>query len=62
MVLSWKDKRVVTMLSNFSCNGRKEVRRYEKHNTIATIIKPDVILDHNKNMGGVDNSDHLGMT
>lgn len=62
MVLSWKDKRIVTMISNYSSNGVKEIYRYKKGGSTVIVSKPEVVLDYNDNMGGVDNSDHMNMT
>ncbi|XP_054259947.1 piggyBac transposable element-derived protein 4-like [Macrosteles quadrilineatus] len=60
LVLSWKDKRTVHMLSTFS--------KGSKHNTTDVpskwpnkppTAKPHVILDYIKHMGGVDHTDHF---
>lgn len=55
LALSWKDKRVVTMLSTKHKGGTLVPSKYPNQ---LPVPKPNVILDYTKNMGGVDRTDH----
>ena len=57
MVLAWKDKRQVTMISNYCDNHCKDVRRKTAKRE-ETFPKPAVVSEYTKYMGGVDRSDH----
>lgn len=60
MVLCWRDKRVVTMLSTYSKGGKKEMTEVpNKWPDQPPVPKPNVVLDYTKHMGAVDRSDHF---
>jgi len=52
VAVHWKDKRDVFVVSSFHGNSEKTIERHTK-----SIQKPDVIMDYNQNMGGVDKCD-----
>ena len=52
MIMKWKDKRDVVLVSTFH-DGTMEPVKTRK----GVIQKPSVVLDYNKNMGGVDMND-----
>lgn len=61
--VAWKDNKVVTMLS--SCFGElpfHDAKRFDRKNKqVITIPCPNVIIEYNKHMGGVDMLDsHIG--
>lgn len=60
MLLAWKDKKIVTVISTANKSGSCLVSRkkYDKSETI--ISKPNVIVDFTKYMRGVDRADQLG--
>ena len=58
MVLKWKDKKDVHMLSTCHNSETAETGRVERA-TGTAVRKPKVIIDYNKYMGGVDRSDQL---
>lgn len=60
MLLAWKDKNIVTVVSTANKSGSCLVSRkkYDKSKTI--ISKPNVIVDFTKYMRGVDRADQLG--
>ena len=51
MIMKWKAKRDVVLISTFHDVSMENVTRQ------GVIQKPSVILDYNKNMGGVDRND-----
>ena len=53
MVLMWRDKRNVLMVSNYYDNTMEEVSR-KTAATTKKFLKPKVIVEYTKNMGGVD--------
>jgi hypothetical protein len=57
LVLAWRDKRVVTMISTFHNADLVEMSRRKKGGVIELMKKPKVIIDYNKYMGSVDRSD-----
>ncbi|KAK6167110.1 hypothetical protein SNE40_021213 [Patella caerulea] len=59
LAVSWKDTRVVNLLTNIPGNlDDVEVNRWEKKNTNQlTLTKPQAIVTYNTYMGGVDLSD-----
>jgi len=67
LVLAWRDKRIVTMLSTMFTSSSQSVRRPRRsiqgtvpaQNNETMINKPTVIQNYIKNMGGVDNADQL---
>jgi hypothetical protein len=62
MVLAWRDKRVVTMLSNWHSNETRVVNRIKRGGIEEEIVKPEVVIDYTKYMGGVDRADHYTST
>ena len=54
MVLKWKDKKDVHMISTVHSAGTSSVKVKWNDNSV---IKPTAVLDYNKLMGGVDRSD-----
>lgn len=60
LVVSWKDKRVVTMISTKHKGSNKYKTNVEsKWPNQPSIDKPNVVLDYTKHMGAVDRSDHF---
>ena len=59
--LKWKDKRDVTMLSTYHDDSMvtKNRRSQAAQGGVEDILKPKVVEDYNKNMGGVDKSKWL---
>ncbi|KAK2574890.1 hypothetical protein KPH14_008342 [Odynerus spinipes] len=62
LVLSWKDKRVVTCLTNWNNAGMTSVRRMLRGDVEITVKKPNVVINYIKHMGGVDRADQLAAT
>ncbi|XP_054257551.1 piggyBac transposable element-derived protein 4-like [Macrosteles quadrilineatus] len=59
-VIYWKDKRVVTMLTTKHKISRNEMtEKPSKWPNKPPVLKPDVVLDYTKHMGGVDRADHV---
>lgn len=60
LVVSWKDKRTVHMLSTYGKGSKRHMTNVQSRwpNKPPT-AKPDVVLDYIKYMGGVDRSDHF---
>lgn len=54
LVLAWRDKRIVTMLSTYCDNKSEPVERFVKSSEPEVVMKPSVICMYNKFMGGVD--------
>lgn len=60
LVISWRDKRVVNLLSTKSKGSRNEKTSVpSKWPGKPATDKPNVIIDYIKHMGGVDRSDHF---
>lgn len=60
LVCSWKDKRVVHVLSTFSKGSKDLVTECpSKWPNMPSTKKPDVVLNYTKHMGAVDRSDHF---
>ena len=57
MLILWRDKTIVTTISNYYITGFVEKEKYEK--TKKTIHKPRLIHEYSSNMHGVDKSDQL---
>ena len=59
LALKWKDKRDVTMLSTYHDDRMitKSRRSRAAAGGVEEILKPQVVEDYNKNMGGVDKSE-----
>lgn len=58
MVLSYKDKRIITMLSTYHNPKIEYVPQITKGVVRKSIKKKTVIIDYVRNMGGVDTFDH----
>lgn len=60
LVVSWKDKRVVHMLSTHGKGSKSHVTDVpNKWPNLPPVPKPDIIIDYTKHMGAVDRSDHF---
>lgn len=60
LVLSWKDKRVVTMLTTKHKGSQQEMTSVQsKWPNQPPTDKPNMVLDYTKHMGAVDRSDHI---
>ena len=61
LALQWKDKMVVTMLSMMHDASMVQKQRRSRHapGGIENVMKPTMIQEYNKHMGGVDKSDKL---
>lgn len=60
LILSWKDKRVVHMLTTYGKGSKSDVTVVpNKWPNQPHVSKPNTILDYTKNMGAVDRSDHF---
>ena len=62
LLLAWKDKRIVTILSSYDTSNTKTIERRVKEGGTINISKPNVIINvkcYNMNMGGVDKADQL---
>lgn len=58
MALSWKDKRVVNMLSTYYDIGQTVIQRRTKNGGTEDITKPNAVIEYTKHMGAVDRFDH----
>ncbi|MGH0121166.1 UNVERIFIED_CONTAM: hypothetical protein FKN15_071153 [Acipenser sinensis] len=58
MLLGWKDKRLVLMLSTFHGSDCEKVQHTIKRGAIEELDKPSVICDYTSKMGAVDRADH----
>ncbi|XP_060822292.1 piggyBac transposable element-derived protein 4-like [Bombus pascuorum] len=57
LLLAWKDKRIVTMLSMYHTFGSRVITRSSQNYTIEEASKPNVIADYTSNKGDVDKAD-----
>lgn len=58
LLLAWRDKRLVTVLSTWSTSKSEPVRRKVRGRKEEEMVeKPSVIANYMKNMGGVDTAD-----
>lgn len=62
IALAWKDKRTVTMLSNWHSNGAEVYKRVVRGGIEEEVMKPEVVADYTKHMGDVDVADHYSST
>jgi hypothetical protein len=60
LALLWRDKRIITILSSYDTGSMKNVSRITRGGYQVELKKPEVILNYNKFMGGVDRADQLG--
>ena len=59
LVLNWKDKRDVTMLTTVHTGVMAPTAKEDRENPGHYIEKPDVVIDYNENMSLVDKSDMM---
>lgn len=61
MVLAWKDRRIVTSISTKHDDSASPVSRLKKGGKGAreTVLKPEVIIDYNEHMSGVDHLNQM---
>ncbi|XP_046737562.1 piggyBac transposable element-derived protein 4-like [Diprion similis] len=57
MLLAWRDKRIVTLLSNWHNAGMITTNIFIRGGTNEVIEKPSVVVGYTKSMGGVDRAD-----
>lgn len=57
MLLAWRDKRTVTLLSNWHNNKMITNKRFRRGGIEEVIEKPSVVVGYTKSMGGVDQAD-----
>ena len=57
MVLLWKDKKLVKMLTTKHTSSMEELPKRNRPDVI--VAKPSCVVDYNQGMGGVDRSDQL---
>lgn len=62
MILAWKDKRVVSMMSNWCDADMTTVKRFQRGGVEIAVKKPNVILKYIGFMGGVDRADQYTST
>lgn len=63
LLLAWRDKRLVTVLSTWSTSKSEPVRRKVRGRKEEEMVeKPSVIANYMKNMGGVDTADQYCAT
>ncbi|XP_029637481.1 uncharacterized protein LOC115212846 [Octopus sinensis] len=60
LALVWRDRKSVTMLNTMHSAAMSETGKRNRAGD--PIIKPDVVLDYNRAMSGVDRSDQLATT
>ncbi|CAK9810844.1 PiggyBac transposable element-derived protein 4 [Anthophora plagiata] len=61
-LLAWKDKRIITMLTNYYSTNMQSTRRTLCGGHIVTVNKPEMVLKYTANMGGVDRADQYAST
>ena len=61
-VVAWKDKRIVTLFTNFHNAAMSNVERTLRHGVQTVVRKPDVVVNYIKFMGGVDLADQYAST
>lgn len=62
LVMGWKDKRVVLMVSTLHNTEMEKKITIQKGGQRREVEKPACVLDYTKNMGGVDRNDHYCAT
>jgi len=62
LLLSWKDKRIVTMLSTWDTSAIKNINRKMRDGGFVQLKKPIAIINYNKYMGGIDRADQYTST
>lgn len=61
-LLAWKDKRVVTMLTNYYTTQIQSTSRILHGGNVKVVKKPEMLLEYTANMGGVDRADQYAST
>lgn len=59
LLLAWKDKRIITILSSYDTSATTTIERRVKQGSTINISKPNVITNYNMNKGGIDKADQL---
>lgn len=59
LALCWQDKRQVVALSTYHDATVETYQRKSRGGQVIDVVKPTVIIDYNKQMGGVDRADQL---
>lgn len=62
VLLSWKDKRVVTVLSTWDTSATRNINRRVRGGGFIELEKPIAIINYNKYMCGVDIADQYTST
>lgn len=62
LIITWKDKRIVTLFTNRYNPSMKNVKRIIRNGVSTMIKKPNAILNYSKYMGGVDKADQFAST
>lgn len=63
LALKWKDKRAVSLLSNYhDSHETSTVKRKNKDGTVEDVLCPQLLIDYNKFMNGVDKFDQIKST
>ncbi|CAK9809085.1 PiggyBac transposable element-derived protein 4 [Anthophora quadrimaculata] len=57
VILTWKDKRLFTLLTNYYNAEMSTVERIVRHGVRTVVRKPNAIINYTKFMGGVDLAD-----
>lgn len=57
LLLSWKDKRTVTLLSTWDTSATKQINRRMRGGGFLQLEKPVAVINYNNYMGGVDRAD-----
>lgn len=57
MLLAWKDKRVVITVTSWDISGTQAINRRVRGGNLQVVNKPNVVVNYNKFMGGVDRAD-----
>lgn len=58
VVIAWKDKRVVLLLSTYHGADTAQSMRYKAGGATEEVTKPVAVLNYTAKMGGVDRADH----
>nr|XP_027198261.1 piggyBac transposable element-derived protein 4-like [Dermatophagoides pteronyssinus] len=62
LIITWKDKRIVTLFTNRYNPSMKNVKRIIRNGVSTMIKKPNAILNYSKYMGGVDKANQFAST
>lgn len=61
LALSWRDKRIITMLSSYDTGSMITTSRVTRGGNQIEIRKPQAVLNYNKFMGGVDRANQIAL-